>query len=113
MEVLRDMVENALPYLEDAIEYVTRLPRLAIRIRVFCLIPLFMALESYAKCVGNGDIFNSGKKVKISKYEVRVIVLKSFLLAVSNTAVRAWFNRRADDVRKKLAAEQRHHPAVL
>ncbi len=104
MNVLREMVENALPYLEDAIEYVTRLPRFAVRIRVFCLIPLFMALESYAKCVENEDIFNSGKNVKISKGDVRRIVRNSFLLATSNWALRAWFDHRANEVRKKLGA---------
>jgi farnesyl-diphosphate farnesyltransferase len=107
MKVLAEMVENALPYLEDAIEYVTRLPRLAIRIRVFCLIPLFMALESYAKCVGNEDIFNSGKNVKISKPDVARIVRHSFAFAPFNGALRQWFNTCTKEVRQKLESSDR------
>ncbi|MBI5178569.1 MAG: squalene/phytoene synthase family protein [Nitrospinae bacterium] len=104
MKVLAEMVENALPYLEDAIEYTTRLPRFEVRVRVFCLIPLFMALESYAKCVGNEDIFNSGKTVKISKEDVARIVRHSFVLSPFNGALRRWFRSCTADVRQKLSA---------
>ena len=37
MKVLQEVVENALPYLEAAINYVTRLPRRARKVRIFCL----------------------------------------------------------------------------
>jgi len=107
MKVLPVMVENALPYLEDAIEYTTRLPRMAVRVRVFCLIPLFMALESYAKCVGNEDIFDSGKNVKISKDDVARIVRHSFVLSPFNGALRQWFRSCTADVRNKLTASGR------
>lgn len=103
MRALDVIVADALPYLEDALKYVTLLPRGAVRIRVFCLIPLFMALESYAKCVGNPDIFDTGKTVKISKGDVARIVRNSFLFSMSNMAIRRWFDSCAGDVRRKLA----------
>lgn len=93
VKVLDEVVANAVPFLYDALEYVTRLPRLEVRIRVFCLIPLFMALESFAKCAGNPDVFDSGRSVKISKGDVRLIVAKSYLFAMSNAAIRLWFKR--------------------
>ncbi len=103
MAVLEVIVKDALPYLEDALAYTKRIPRSSIRVRVFCLIPLFMAVESYAKCVDNEDIFNSGKTVKISKSDVARIVRNSFLLAPSNWALQQWFNIGLRTVRQKLA----------
>ncbi len=103
MTVLDAIVADALPYLEDALAYTKRLPRSAIRVRVFCLIPLFMAVESYAKCVDNEDIFNGGKTVKISKADVARIVRNSFLLAPCNWALQRWFDGGVRAVRQRLA----------
>ncbi len=103
MKVLDAIVEDALPYLEDALKYTKRLPRRAIRVRVFCLIPLFMAVESYAKCVNNEDVFTGAKTVKISKADVARIVRNSFLLAPSNWALQRWFDGGIRGVRQKLA----------
>jgi farnesyl-diphosphate farnesyltransferase len=105
MELLDEMVKDALPYLDAAIEYVTRLPRTAVRIRVFCLIPLFMAIKSYARCVGNENVFIKGKKVKIGREEVRGIVRLSFLLAPSNWALRRWFNSSIKPVTEKVSSK--------
>jgi farnesyl-diphosphate farnesyltransferase len=93
LKVLDEMVRNALPFLDDAIEYVTRLPRSAVRIRLFCLIPLFMALESFSLCVGNPDVFDRGKLVKITRMDVRRIALKALFLSMSNGALRRWYDQ--------------------
>jgi farnesyl-diphosphate farnesyltransferase len=101
--VLDEMVKNALPYLDDAVEYVSRLPRTEVRIRVFCLIPLFMAFESLALCAGNGDVFDRGKLVKISRSDVRKIAIKSFFLSLSNGAIRRWHDECSASINKKFA----------
>ncbi len=93
LNALEEAVGNAMPYLDDAVEYVTRLPRMAVRIRVFCLIPLFMALKSLALCVGNPDVFDAGKLVKISRRDVERIAQKSFLFAMSDGAIRRWHQK--------------------
>ncbi len=103
MRVLAAVVSDVFPYLQDALTYTMRLPRTSVRVRVFCLIPLFMAVESYAKCVDNPDIFQSGKTVKISRADVARIVRTAFLLAPCNWALRLWFERRVAAVREKLA----------
>ena len=103
MKVLKEVIDNALPYLEDAIDYVTRLPRSARKIRIFCLIPLFMAIKSYAKCIGNEDVFIVGKKVKIGKDEVRKIVRNSTIMASSNWALKRWYRDCMKGVQESLA----------
>ena len=107
MQILNEMVIDALPYLADAMEYVTRLPRTAVRIRVFCLIPLFMAIKSYAKCVGNENVFIKGEKVKIDRAEVNGIVRTAFLLAPSNWALRRWFEISMRPVKQKISSQPR------
>ena len=102
MKVLEEIINNALPYLEDAIDYITRLPRSARKIRIFCLIPLFMAIKSYAKCIGNEDVFIVGKKVKIGKEEVQKIVQNSNIMASSNWALKRWYRDCMKGVKESL-----------
>jgi len=107
MELLDEMVADALPYLDAAIDYVTRLPRTEVRVRVFCLIPLFMAIKSYAMCAGNENVFIKGKKVKLTREEVKGIVRLSFLLAPSNWALRRWYDNSLRPVAQKVSSSRR------
>ena len=97
--ILDEMIKNAVDYLNDGLYYVMSLPRKHLRVRVFCLIPLFMALESFIKCINNENVFIKGKKVKISKGKVKEIVRNSYLLGWSNFMLKRWYKktmRRAD-----------------
>lgn len=92
MKVLAEQVENARAYLESAMKYVLLLPKKALRVRMFCLIPLFMAIESYVKCA-QSDIFDPEQKVKITREQVQDIVAKSGLWGTSNERLVAWFSK--------------------
>jgi len=92
LKVLHEQVKNARRYLESAMKYVLLLPEKALRVRMFCLIPLFMAIESYVKCA-QSDIFDPAQKVKISREEVRDIVAKSGLWGTSNDKLALWFSQ--------------------
>ncbi len=91
MKVLREQIKNAHNYLVSAMKYITLLPEKAVRVRMFCLIPLFMAIESYVKCVDNDEIFDDAKMVKISREQVYGIVAKSQLWGSSNERLVKWF----------------------
>lgn len=91
LKVLRHQIHNAITYLYSAMKYVLLLPRKAIRVRMFCLIPLFMAIESYTKCIDNYELFDPSKKVKISRRQVYDIVAKSRLWGSSNKLLVNWF----------------------
>jgi farnesyl-diphosphate farnesyltransferase len=101
MQVLDIMIHNALIYLNDGLYYVMSLPRSSPKVRVFCLIPLFMAIESFTKCIGNENVFIKGMKVKISRAQVKNIVKKSYLYSISNTLLRKWYNKLMKAVGKK------------
>lgn len=98
ISVLNDMVKNAIGYLNDGLYYIISLPRSALKVRVFCLIPLFMAIESFVKCIDNENVFIKGKKVKISRSTVKKIVRKSFLLGCSNSLLKAWYNQSMEKI---------------
>ena len=91
MSALNDEIENALEYLKSGMQYIVSLPKNALGVRMFCLIPLFMAIESYVKCVNNKDVFDSSKKVKITRGQVHEIVAKSTLWGTSNEKLENWF----------------------
>ncbi|MFH1095345.1 MAG: squalene/phytoene synthase family protein [Candidatus Micrarchaeota archaeon] len=91
MKVLRAEIKNALAYLYSGMQYVLALPRDALQVRMFCLIPLFMAIESYIKCIDNHEVFLDEKTVKISRIKVQEIVAKSGLWGTSNEKLVSWF----------------------
>lgn len=92
MKVLREEIVNALDYLYSGMYYTLSLPKSAIRVRMFCLIPLFMAIESYLACINNKEIFDNAKTVKISRLQVQDIVSKSTLWGSHNERLVAWFD---------------------
>lgn len=91
MKVLEEHVKNAQEYLNSAMKYVLMLPKNALRVRMFCLIPLFMAIESYIAVANNQQVFDAGSKVKISREQVGEIVAKSRIWGSSNERLLAWF----------------------
>jgi farnesyl-diphosphate farnesyltransferase len=91
MSALNEEIDNALEYLYSGMQYVVELPTNALKVRMFCIIPLFMAIESYVKCINNRDVFDSGKKVKISRTQVHAILAKSTLWGTSNKKLVQWF----------------------
>ncbi len=97
--IMNNMIKNALPYLKDALYYTTSLPKTALKVRVFCLIPLFMSIKSFVKCINNENVFIKGKKVKISREEVKKIVKRSYIYSLSNILLKIWYNKSMKKVR--------------
>ncbi|MFH1306581.1 MAG: squalene/phytoene synthase family protein [Candidatus Micrarchaeota archaeon] len=103
MKVLNEEIENALEYLYSGMHYIISLPQNALKVRMFCLIPLFMAIESYVKCINNTDVFDIEKKVKISRAQVHGIVAKCTLWGTSNERLVGWFLESVGKANPKLA----------
>ena len=91
LKVLHEQIRNARNYLYSAMKYILLLPEKALRVRMFCIIPLFMAIESYAKCVDNAELFDAEKHVKISREQVQDIVAKSGMWGTNNKRLVGWF----------------------
>ncbi|MEM3361730.1 MAG: squalene/phytoene synthase family protein [Candidatus Anstonellaceae archaeon] len=106
IKILKIMLKNTKKDIDDAIKYIKALPKNQIKIRIFCLIPLFMALESYAALIKNQKLFELEEKVKIGRRAVYSIALKAALVAESNSIIYKWF---VEKVNKSFAPNYKKH----
>jgi farnesyl-diphosphate farnesyltransferase len=91
LSVLQEQIKDARGYIDAAMQYILLLPKKALQVRMFCIIPLFMAIESYVKCINNTEVFEQGKTVKISREQVSDIVAKSGMWGANNERLVKWF----------------------
>ena len=88
----------ALGHLDGAFRYVLCVPRLNVRMRIFCLWPLFMALKSLAVARGNDNLVSGREPVKITRRDVRNIIRLTSLCALSDTALRFLYRRFRSEI---------------
>ena len=79
--------------LEDALEYTLALPTEAEAIRLFCLLPLWMAARSLVVADGNDAMFTAGAPVKITRSEVEDLIMWCAEHVGDDNALRAEFAR--------------------
>lgn len=75
-KILKAMVTNAKTNMQHAIEYIQLLPKEEKGLRLFCAIPLCMAIPTLAKCEDNNKIFEFGEKVKMDRTETLILINK-------------------------------------
>ncbi len=91
LKVARIMINDAYFYAKRSFDYILMLPRREIKLRIFCCIPLFMALATLELSINNVSLFLRERRVKISRHQVSEIVRKSLVCAPSDKKLRAWF----------------------
>ena len=91
--VIRQMVEGAWANLGRALEYLLLIPRRALAIRVFCALPLLFAYATLRELTRTTAMLTPGGTVKITRREVKALLLAAPALAFSNRATR-WLVRR-------------------
>ncbi len=91
-------------HLDDALKFTLAIPRQHIRLRLFCIWPLWMAMKTVAVLHRNESLLNSRANVKISRSTVKRILWTTPWLAASNTLLKCSF-------RKILPREQLETPA--
>ena len=94
------LVQLAWSDLDDALDYLLLLPRRAVSIRLFCVLPLLFAGATLRDLTRSTAMLLPGGVVKISRHEVRALLLVGPLLILSNRGLR-W-----------LAARVRRQPLV-
>ena len=86
LSVQKRVTTIALGYLDEALYYTLAIPRTLIRYRLFCLWPLFMAVETLAKLCGNRRLLE-GQVIKISRHDARRIMRNTSLAVMSNCTI--------------------------
>ena len=77
LEVLERLLRKTLGHLQDALTYTLAIPSSAPAIRLFCIWPLWMALETVAVLNGNRQLLQSDAPVKISRDTVKRILRRT------------------------------------
>ncbi len=86
-------IELARTDLDDALEYTLMIPRRAFRIRAFCVLPLLFAYATLRDLSGSRAMLQVGGQVKISRREVKALMIAGVLSLGSNAALR-WLVKR-------------------
>jgi farnesyl-diphosphate farnesyltransferase len=88
--LMNEIINKAKKHLEDAIEYTCLLPRSMWSVRIFCFLPILMAVKTLSKAVNNEALFDAQNPVKISRAEVKKIIFYTFWNCWSNKRMKKW-----------------------
>jgi len=91
-----DFIEMAWKDLDDALEYILMIPRRAIAIRAFCVLPLLFAYATLRDLTRTNAMLIEGGTVKITRAEVKSLMVAGLMALVSNVALRALVERVKD-----------------
>lgn len=84
---LATLIQLAWKNLDDARDYLLLVPRRALAIRLFCVLPLLYAYATLRDLTRSRAMLRSGGNVKISRGEVRTLMLAGIACAGSNSAI--------------------------
>ncbi len=93
-EALATLVQLAWRDLDGARSYLLLIPRRAVSIRVFCMMPLLFAYATLRDLTRTPQALVRGEVVKISRREVKSLTLMGILVILSNRGL-AWLADRA------------------
>lgn len=73
-KVMNYLITKAVKNLNKAMKYSLLIPKLEPRVRLFCLMPLFLAIKTLEHSVNNEDLLIPDRKVKITRAEVKQMI---------------------------------------
>ncbi|GAA0847309.1 phytoene/squalene synthase family protein [Cupriavidus pauculus] len=88
--MLCELVRVALDQFDDALAYTLALPRTALRLRLACLWPILIGLETLALLVENDAWLDPARVSKVDRRRVYRILWRSTALAMSDTQLQKW-----------------------
>jgi farnesyl-diphosphate farnesyltransferase len=100
-EALVALVQLAKEDIRKSLEYFNAIPKRAIAIRLFCLLPILFAVATLREIERSTAMLQSGGGVKISRAEVRSLILAGSVSTISNKTTR-WLVSKTSRQRFKL-----------
>jgi len=91
--LLFELIRMTLDHFREAVEYTLAIPAFSIRLRLACLWPVVIGLETLLLLVDNDEWLDPGKVSKIRRNKVYQVIAGSVPLVASNTLVRMWAER--------------------
>jgi farnesyl-diphosphate farnesyltransferase len=96
-----ELIQTAVHHLDKALAYVVNIPKEETRIRLFCLLPMFWAMQTLSVIQENSLNLLTAEKVKISRKVIRTEFYKSLILTFSNRLTVRHYNK----IRKNISVE--------
>ena len=91
LKVLESLLNKTVGHLNDALEFTMAIPRSIIRARLFCIWPLWMAMETVVVLHNNHDLLKSDVNVKIPRQTVKGILRRTPFICWSNGLLKRSF----------------------
>jgi phytoene/squalene synthetase len=95
--------ERAAEHLGKAFEYVLLIPEQQVQLRLFCLLPLWMAIETLVVAIGNDAVLTADRAVKISREAVHELIEDCLLHANDDAALRRRYAASMSKFKERLA----------
>ncbi|SAK51881.1 squalene/phytoene synthase [Caballeronia fortuita] len=105
--VLFDLLRTSLALFQDAVEYTLAIPPGAIRLRLACLWPIMIGLETLVLLARNDAWLDPQKVSKVRRNDVYRVMAASLPMVASNGMVRAWASRRMRAIEAEISAATR------
>jgi farnesyl-diphosphate farnesyltransferase len=100
-EALVALVQLAKEDIHKSLDYFNAIPKTAVQIRLFCLLPILFAVATLREIERSTAMLQSGGAVKISRAEVRSLILAGSVSTISNKTTR-WLVSKTSRQRFKL-----------
>lgn len=96
-QLFNELIQKAVEYLDQALEYILLIPKEETRIRLFCMLPLFWAMRTLQKIQYNTLALLGSEKVKVSRSIIRNEFFRALINMRSNHLMRRhYLNLRKD-----------------
>jgi farnesyl-diphosphate farnesyltransferase len=100
--VLFRLVGVALENYYEGLNYASALPGLSVRLRLACLWPIMIGLETLLLLVQNENWLDPEDQSKVSREKVYRLILRSFPMAVSNKAIYEWSEELIERIKEQM-----------
>lgn len=102
LAVLAEMVALALRSCDAALEFSLLLPRRQVRLRLFCLWPLFLAIRTLEQILKEYSYPETGSRPRVPRRHVRRCLLHTSLRVGSDSMLQAFYRRERQRVADRL-----------
>ncbi|MDU0810799.1 MAG: phytoene/squalene synthase family protein [Burkholderia sp.] len=99
--VLYHLLSATLKQYRDACEYILAIPRRFIRLRLACLFPILIGIETLELLARNSDWLDSERSSKVSRFRIYRILINSFKIVSSNFAIRSCISESRVSIMKE------------
>ncbi|SAK52053.1 squalene/phytoene synthase [Caballeronia hypogeia] len=105
--VLFELLRVSLALFQDAVDYTLAIPSGAIRLRLACLWPIMIGLDTLVLLARNDAWLDPHEISKIGRNDVYRIMAASLPMVASNGMLRAWTARRMRAIEAEISAASR------